>query len=64
MSDYHLFRADYRTDVSDDDPEYAGSFSDTIPESALRSQQIVGVDWSRRGWVTVTFLIPGPGHVF
>lgn len=61
--DFHLMRIAYRTDAAPDEPEYIGTFSDTIPASALRDGgQIVGVDWSERGSVEVTFLIPGPGH--
>lgn len=58
-TDSHLFRTIYRTDATVEEPEYIGSFSDTIPDSALRQGQIVNVDWSVRGWVEVTFLAPG-----
>jgi len=60
-SGYHLMRTIYRTDAIEEEPDYLGSFSDTIPASAFSaSTQIVNVDWSRRGWVEVTFLQPGP----
>lgn len=59
--EYHLHRATYRTDATDDEPQYAGMESGTIPGRALREREIVGVDWSVRGQVTVTFLLPGPG---
>lgn len=55
----HLMRTIYRTDATVEEPEYVGSFSDTIPGSALQQGQIVNVDWSKRGWVEVTFLVPG-----
>lgn len=58
----HLHRAWYRTDATEEEPEYVGAFSSTIPDTALRSRTIVGVDWSVRGWVEVTFLLSGPGH--
>jgi hypothetical protein len=57
--DSHLFRTQYCTDVSDDEPEYKGMVSTTIPASALEQGKIVHIDWSERGWVEVTFLIPG-----
>lgn len=56
----HLLRSLYRTDATVEEPEYIGSFSDTIPGSALEQGTIVNVDWSIRGWVEVTFLILGP----
>jgi len=59
----HLIRIVYRTDATVEEPEYIGSFSDTIPASALDQRQIVHVDWSVRGWVEVTFLIPGRSDV-
>lgn len=61
---WHLHRTWYRTDAKDDEPEYVGAFSGTIPARALEdSRQIVSVDWSQRGWVEVTYLTPGDGHV-
>lgn len=64
--DKHLMRTIYRTDATEEEPDYYGAFSDTIPASAFRGgeKDIVHVDWSHRGWVEVTFLIPGPheGH--
>ena len=61
--DRHLMRTCYRTDVTDDEPGYAGMFSATIPASAFRDGHIVDVDWDReRGFVWVTFLIAGRGH--
>ncbi|MFD2421639.1 hypothetical protein [Amycolatopsis pigmentata] len=61
---WHLFRVSYRTDATDEDPDYQGSFSDTIPDSALRDgAQIVGVDWSQRGWVEVTYLKRGEFNI-
>ena len=56
-----LHRAWYRTDATEEEPEYVGAFSGTIPNSALRGRTIVGVDWSKRGWVEVTFLLSGSG---
>ena len=62
MNDKHLMRTWYKTDVSDDDPEYVGNTSATIPARAFESgYQIVAVDWSTHGEVEVTFLIPGSG---
>jgi hypothetical protein len=58
----HLHRAWYRTDATEEEPEYVGAFSGTIPDTALRGRTIVGVDWSKQGWVEVTFLLSGPGH--
>jgi hypothetical protein len=56
---FHLMRTVYRTDATVEEPEYIGSFSDTIPASALGQGRIVNIDWSIRGWVEVTFLVPG-----
>jgi hypothetical protein len=55
----HLFRTVYRTDATDDEPEYKGMFSETLPDSAFWESQIVHVDWSERGWVEVTYLVEG-----
>ena len=56
-------RTVYATDITEDEPQYIGSFSGTIPDSALSDgRQIVNVDWSVRGEVEVTYLIPGEGH--
>jgi hypothetical protein len=53
-----LMRVDYETDIDDgDSPEYRGSFSAPFPQPDPE-RPIVSVDWSQRGWVTVTFLIP------
>ena len=51
-----LMRVAYRTDVSDDDPDYIGSFSEPFPDQG-NGATIVGVDWSVRGVVEVTFLV-------
>jgi hypothetical protein len=60
MHNAHLHRTSYPTDVSDQDPEYWGAFSVPFPDPRHRTDgaQIVGVDWSVRGEVTVTYLIP------
>lgn len=55
----HLMRTIYRTDATEEEPDYLGSFSDTIPASALDQGEVVNVDWSHRGWVEVTFLQAG-----
>lgn len=56
----HLMRMVYRTDATVEEPEYIGSFSDSLPGSAMTPGKIVNVDWSIRGWVEVTFLVNGP----
>lgn len=55
---FHTMRMTVATDVLLEDPDYRGSFSTTfrIPPGS----QIVGVDWSMEGEVTLTYLIPGP----
>lgn len=59
MSDWQLMRTWYSTDVNDDEPEYIGTFSGIIPGRALEDgRQIVHVDWSKKGEVEVTYLIP------
>lgn len=59
---YHLMRVAYRTDIIEDEPEYIGSQSTSIPARAIQNgRQIVDVDWSKRGEVEVTYLVPGPG---
>lgn len=58
----HLSRTIYRTDVDESNPDYIGMFSASIPDRALEDSQIVNVDWSERGWVEVTYLVPGPGY--
>lgn len=64
MSEFHLMRTWYRTDADPGEPDYAGAFSDTIPGRAMEGgTSVVNVDWSRKGWVEVTFLAPGRGHV-
>lgn len=58
--DKHLMRTIYQTDATTDEPDYLGSFSSTLPASVFRDGwQIVNVDWSKRGWVEVTYLVPG-----
>lgn len=60
---WHLMRMEYQTDATVEEPGYRGSWSGTIPDSALRGDtQIVAVDWSIRGWVEVTYLVRGEGH--
>jgi hypothetical protein len=50
----------YRTDASDG----VGTGSSTIPDRVFKDGwQIVNVDWSVRGEVEVTFLVPGDGFV-
>jgi hypothetical protein len=51
-------RSWYPTDVSADDPEYVGSFSDPFPAED-DTRRIVDVDWSTPGEVQVTWLIEG-----
>lgn len=51
-----LMRTTYRTDVSDEDPDYWGAFSVEFPTPDA-DRQIVGVDWSAKGEVTVTYLM-------
>ena len=58
---YHLMRGYYRTDATSAEPEYEGMVSDTIPGTALVGRQIVGVDWTTRGEVMVTWLLAGEG---
>lgn len=45
------------TDAGDDELEYWGAFSNTfrIPDGS----QVISADWSVRGEVTITYLIPG-----
>jgi len=57
MRECHLMRVTYRTDVTPADPDYVGSFSSTVMVDD--DAQIVNVDWSKRGQVEVTFLMPG-----
>lgn len=58
----HLMRTWYSTDADETDPEYMGAFSADIPEkwTDLDGWKIIAVDWSKRGEVEVTWLIPGP----
>lgn len=42
--------------IPDEDPEYIGAFSD--PFVIGEPQEVVAVDWSVPGEVTVTLLIP------
>jgi hypothetical protein len=65
QSKFHLMRTWYQTDADTQEPEYQGTFSETIPGTALTgSAQIINVDWNNpaKGWVQVTFLQAGPGH--
>lgn len=61
MTNKRLHRTWYPTDVSGDDPEYVGAFSAELPDPAKRDAVIVDVDWSERGTVCVTYLIPANG---
>jgi hypothetical protein len=54
---YQLMRTWYKTDTNDNDPEYIGAFSDSIPDRAVEEQTIIDVDWSVTGEVQVTFLV-------
>lgn len=56
MANKRLFRSWYPTDVSDDDPEYVGTFSERFP-APRPGMEIVDVDWSVRGEVQVTWLV-------
>lgn len=51
-----LLRLTIPTDVSDDDPQYQGSFSDPFRVDELA--EIVAADWSVPGEVTVTLVRP------
>lgn len=55
MKHQRLMRITYNTDANDDDPDYWGAFSSPFPKRD--DLQIVGVDWSKHGEVTVTYLI-------
>lgn len=55
--DHYLMRMTVPTDVSDDDPEYRGSFSDGFRIS--EGSQVIAADWSVRGEVTITYLKRG-----
>lgn len=55
MTFQKLMRVTYATDATNEDPEYRGSFSSAFPQTG---DQIVDVDWSVRGEVTVSWLIP------
>jgi hypothetical protein len=50
-----LLRIEYGTDYSADEPEYPGNFSDPFPAED-NQRRIVDVDWSKPGYVTVTWL--------
>lgn len=55
---WRLFRTWYKTDATDEEPDYVGVFSEKIPDAAFRDgATVVDVDWSERGEVQVTFLI-------
>ncbi len=56
MKQQRLMRVWYRTDVSEEDSEYVGAFSDGFPAESDR-KRIVAVDWSQRGEVMVTWLV-------
>ena len=58
MANVRLMRTWYKTDVTEDDPTYKGSFSAPFP--AQMAAKIVHVDWSVRGEVEVTYVIPAP----
>ena len=55
MSNVRLMRTWYKTDVTEDDPTYEGSFSAPFP--AQMAAKIVGVNWSVRGGVEITYVI-------
>jgi hypothetical protein len=60
----HLMRTWYQTDADTKEPAYRGTFSDTIPGLILQDgATMVKVDWDTpaKGWVEVTYLMPGPG---
>lgn len=52
-----VMRMTLNTDRNPDDPEHQGSFSDVFMVDNDR-QEVVAVDWSVPGEVTVTLLIP------
>lgn len=52
-----LMRTWYKTDIENADPEYIGSFSLPFP-AEKDGRRIIAVDWSKRGEVEVTWLIP------
>ena len=54
-----LHRAWYATDTDNSDPNYEGSFSVEIPDPKKSDREIVGVNWSKPGWVEVTYLLRG-----
>lgn len=61
MRTVRLLRTVYKTDATDDEPEYVGTQSDPIPapdQGVNAGWRIVGVDWSKRGEVEVTWLVP------
>ena len=56
-----LLRTWYPTDVTDEDPEYVGTSAGPIPtpgKGVNAGWEIVAVDWSERGQVQVTWLLP------
>lgn len=53
-----LMRTTYKTDATDDEPEYIGAFSDPFPDPGDRGALIVNVDWGVRGEVEVTYMVP------
>jgi hypothetical protein len=60
---WHLMRTWYKTDATDEEPEYGGVFSGSIPDRAFEDgTKIVDVDWSVRGEVCVTYLHRGSGY--
>lgn len=60
MSYMRLMRTTYATDVVDAEPEYPGRFSQPFPPPR-HGTTLVGVDWSVRGEVTVTYMLPWTG---
>ena len=60
--DGYLYRTWYRTDAGlDEQIADPGTFSGLITGQELDSAEIVSVDWSRHGWVEVTYLRRGAG---
>lgn len=57
---FYLMRTWYKTDAGDD-PEYVGAFSHTA--RLAPSATVVRVDWSERGVVEVTYMLPGKSPV-
>jgi len=51
-----LLRMEYATDYNPNEPEYPGNFSDPFP-APDNTRELVAVDWSSPGFVTVTWLV-------